>query len=359
MPEQLEARASVPMAQPASIIAALNGRFADYAEVSAQHEGAQIAHARFGRIALQAQAQSLELVCTAPTSTALSLGKMAMAEALADLMGADAPAFVWSGADAGARALPFFREMEVVRAWNITPLMRRVVLRGDAAHFSGPGLHVRVLIPPKGRAPVWPHADEGGRMVLPKGADALIARIYTVRAFDLERGEVMIDVALHEGHATPGATWARVAQAGDCVGLLGPGGGAPEPAPWQLFLGDETALPVIARLLETLPEEVHAVVRIEVANAAEEQPLPTRARLDLKWLHRADAEAGTTSLLEDAMQQVHFPQDLAGVRLFAGCEQAIARRLRNRAIKTIGIEKKHASIAAYWRLGHEGVDVKD
>lgn len=359
MAEPLKAEARLPLSNPAETIAALRTRFTDYAEVTVQAEDVQFAHARFGIISLSPSADGLVMTCTAPTSTALSLGKMTLAEALAG-MGEDASTgLVWNGDDAGARALPFFREMQVVRAWNVTPLMRRVVLKGDAAHFGGPGLHVRVLIPPHGRTPVWPHADESGRMVMPKGEDALIARVYTVRTLDLARGEVGIDVALHEGASTPGATWARNAQAGDIVGLLGPGGGAPAPAPWQLYMGDETALPVIARLLEILPEGAHAVVRIEVANPVEEQHLPSAATLDLRWLHRGETPAGLSPMLEEALRQVTFPDDMAHARIFAGCEQATARRLRQHATKTLGMDKKNTSIAAYWRLGHEGVDVGD
>lgn len=357
MAESLKAEASVSLPNPAEALDALRTRFTDYAEVTERAGDVQFTHARFGVISLSPRADGLAMTCTAPTSTALSLGKMALAEALAG-MGGKAPAgLIWQGDDAGARSLPFFREMQVVRAWNVTPLMRRVVLKGDAAHFEGPGLHVRVLIPPQGRAPVWPHADEGGRMVMPKGKDALIARVYTVRTVDLACGEVGIDVALHDGASTPGATWARNARAGDIVGLLGPGGGAPEPVSWQLYMGDETALPAIARLLEKLPKDAHAVVRIEVDSPKEEQHLPTAATLDLRWLHRGDTPAGLSPLLEEALRQVTFPDDMASAQIFAGCEQAIARRLRQHATKILGIEKKNTSIAAYWRLGHEGVDV--
>ncbi len=359
MAEYLKAEASLPLASPSETISVLSTRFAAYAEVSALDDGAQFAHARFGVISLLPKEDELVMTCTAPTSTALSLGKMALAEALAGMGENASTGLIWRGDDAGARTLPFFREMQVVRAWNVTPLMRRVVLKGDATHFEGPGLHVRVLIPPQGRAPVWPHADEGGRMVMPKGEDALIARVYTVRTVDPARGEVGIDIALHEGASTPGATWARDAQAGDIVGLLGPGGGAPEPAPWQLYMGDETALPVIARLLEKLPQGAHAVVRIEVENPVEEQDLPSAATLDLRWLHRGGAPAGHASLLEEALRHVTFPDDMAHARIFAGCEQATARRLRQHATKTLGMDKKKTSIAAYWRLGHDGVDVGD
>lgn len=349
----LKAEARVPLADPAAVLAALAGRFADHAEVTARAGAARVAHARFGILELTAEADALLLRCASPSAPALSFAKMAAAEALAALA-PDRPAFAWQG-DGGAAGLPFFREMTVARAFPVTPLMRRVVLTGDAAHFAAGGLHVRLLMPPRGRAPVWPEAGADGRMVWPEGEDALVARVYTVRAVDLARGEVALDVALHDG---PGARWARAAAPGEKVGLLGPGGARPAPASWQLYAGDETALPAIARLLEALPADARAVVRIEVADAGEAQELASAASVDLRWLHREGAPAGTTTLLDAALDAVDVPEDTADVRVFAGCEQATARRLRAHMMRR-GLDKARCSIAAYWRLGHAGVDVGD
>ncbi|WP_454918342.1 DUF2218 domain-containing protein [Xanthobacter sediminis] len=354
MADLLHAEARVPLADPAAVLAALAGRFADHAEVTPCAEGTQVAHDRFGTVVLTAEADALLLRCASPTAAALSFAKMAAAEALAALA-PERPTFTWRG-DGGEAGLPFFREMAVADAFAVTPLMRRVVLKGDAAHFAAGGLHVRLLIPPRGRAPVWPRAGVDGRMVWPEGPDALVARVYTVRAVDRDRGEVAIDVALHDG---PGARWACAAAPGDTVGLLGPGGATPAPAPWQLYAGDETALPAIARLLEALPAAARAVVRIEVAGPAEAQELPSPASVDLRWLYRAGAPAGTTTLLDDALAAVDFPGDAANVRVFAGCEQATARRLRAQMLRRAGLDRTRCAIAAYWRLGHAGVDVGD
>lgn len=354
MADLLTAEARVPLADPADVIAGLAAHFAEHAEVTPGADGTRVAHPRFGALLLTPEGDGLLMRCACPTPAALSFARMVVAEALAALA-PDRPAFAWRG-DGGGTALPFFREMTVADAFPVTPLMRRVVLTGDAAHFASGGLHVRLLMPPPGRAPVWPHAGADGRMVWPEGPDALVARVYTVRAVDLERGEVAIDVALHDG---PGAHWARAAAPGDRVGLLGPGGATPEPAPWQLYAGDETALPAVARLLAALPSDARAVVRIEVADPAEEQELASPAAVDLRWLHRDGAPAGTTMLLDAALEEVDFPGEAANVRVFAGCEQTTARRLRAAVLRRPGLDKTRCSIAAYWRLGHAGVDVGD
>lgn len=357
MDDLLKAEARVPVGDPAAAIAAIATRLADRAAVEWTPAGAVLDSPRFGRMALAADGGLLVIACACATPSALSHAKMAAADAIARHAGPDHPAFAWTGADAGSRVLPFFREMTVASAHPVTPRMRRVVLAGDAAHFDAASLHMRVLIPPAGRPPVWPHADEAGRMVWPKGADALVPRIYTVRALDRARGEIALDVALHDGASTPGADWARGARPGDRVGLLGPGGAPFVPAAFNLFAGDETALPAIARMLEALPADTRAVARIEVEDAGEEQPLRSPAALDLRWLHRSGAPAGTSGLIEAAVRAVTIPPDPSGVRVFAGCEQATARRLRAHLVREAGLDKSRMSIAAYWRLGHEGVDI--
>lgn len=313
----------------------------------------------FGRINLSLDAaDALRVRGASPGEDTLSVLRMFVAERIHTVMGAEAPSFVWHGDGAGSRALPYFREMRVVRAFQVTPLMRRVVLAGDAAHYAGPGLHVRVLIPRAGRTPIWPHAAPDGRMVWPSGEDALVPRVYTVREVDVARGEIAIDVVLHDGASTPGADWARGVRPGDPVGLLGPGGAGLPLASWHLIAGDETALPAIARMVASLPAGVQAVVRIEVAGEAERQPLTSAARLDVEWLHRDGAAPGTTNLLEQAVQKVARPLvDPEDCHVWAACEQRATRRLRTYATGALGIRKSRCAIAAYWRLGHQGVDV--
>lgn len=355
MADALVAHARLRIAEPRQAIAALGIHFSGHAAVVETPRGAVLEAPRFGRLTLSADGPYLLAECESPNASALAFLKMYTAEGLCQKLGAAAAGLRWSGDGVGT--LPFFREMRVVRTEAVTPLVRRVVLCGDAAHFaSSGGLHVRVLIPPAGRDPVWPVAGGDGRMVWPKDGDALIPRVYTVRRVDLERGEIAIDVVLHAGASTPGADWARGARAGDMVGLLGPGGAAPEPAPWMLLAGDETALPAIARVLETLPRETQAVVRVEVQDQAEIQALPSPAGLDLRYLLRGPAEPGCAALLETAVCDIMLPANPADIRVFVACEQAEARRIRGR-LAAAGLGKDRSMVAAYWRRGHAGVDI--
>jgi NADPH-dependent ferric siderophore reductase len=135
--------------------------------------------------------------------------------------------------------------------------------------------------------------------------------------------------------------------------MTGPGGGGAAGADWYLLAGDETALPAIGRMLEGLPASAHAVVRIEIADAGEEQPLVSPASLDIAWLHRGAAEAGTTTLLEDAVRAAAFPSDGRRVFAWAGCEHKAFRAIRKFLRAECGLSRDQHLVAAYWRRGFD------
>ena len=79
-------------------------------------------------------------------------------------------------------------------------------------------------------------------------------RTFTVRRADPESREITVDFVVHGEQGVAGP-WARNAQAGDTVYLMGPAGAyTPDPAAdWYLFAGDEAGLPAISAALEALP----------------------------------------------------------------------------------------------------------
>jgi NADPH-dependent ferric siderophore reductase len=311
-------------------------------------DGRTIVENRLGRAELVAVDGYLRMRAEGNNDCSLSVVKMALAEQVLALAEQERPAFVWTGHDSARRDLPYLREMTVRRAWQVTPRMRRVVLGGDISGLDRGGLHVRLLIPPRDRVPVWPYAAADGRTVWPDGDDTLTSRVYTIRWIDPSAKEIAIDVVLHPGCVAPGSAWAEGAQASYPVGILGPGGGDLDAADWYLLAGDETALPAIARMLDMLPASARAIVRIEVADREEEQPLRSMARVDLRWLHRNGAAAGTTSLLEDAVLAVEWPCPEVRSYAWIACEQAAARNLRAHFDKRC-LDRQQRSIAAHWR----------
>ncbi len=168
-----------------------------------------------------------------------------------------------------------------------------------------------------------------GRLEWPDGEDALTSRVYTIRAVDQTAGTLAVDFALHEGGHSPGADFARRARPGDAVGLLGPGGDGRPEGKRLLLLGDEAALPAIARMIAELPQGTAVSAIVEVADASEEQALPGAADLTLRWLHRGNVAPGRSSMLEAALE-AHLAQGpLQEDFIWAGCEKAAAARIRS------------------------------
>lgn len=354
----LRARARVPLPDPDAMLHRLCEHFVAHGVVTRRERGGRIEN-QFGHAELELEAGALRIEAAGVDRTALYVVKMALAEHIFEMADGEPPAFQWTG-DADAEAgIPFFREMTVRGARNVTRSMRRVTLAGaDVEHFASGGLHARVLMPPAGREPRWPIAAADGRVIWPKGKDELTGRVYTIRRVDPERGELDIDVVLHDDPGAPGSNWAATAAPGDRVGLMGPGGGEIVTADWYLLAGDETALPVIARIAESLPPTAKATALIEVEAAADEQPLTSAADIETTWLHRGDAAPGTTRLLETAIRDVTWPAPGVAAYALVGCEQAAARSIRILLRKERGMGKKESLVAAYWRRGTSGGEVE-
>jgi NADPH-dependent ferric siderophore reductase len=354
MAETRTASTRVALNDPHGVLRRLCAHFAEHGTVTMTEHGRRI-ETEFGHATLVPEPGALRIEAGGASDTALYVVKMSLAEHVFLLAGEEVAAFAWTGDGGEARHIPFFREMTVRRAGNVTPLMRRVTLAGDVAHFETGGLHVRLLIPPAGREPRWPSAAADGRTLWPTGEDELTARIYTVRRIDRARGELDIDIVVHgDDEDAPGSRWALRATPGARVGLMGPGGGDVGGAERYVLAGDETALPAIARIAEALPATAQAVALIEVADAAEEQPLPSAARLETVWLHRNGAAPGTTRLIETALRGLDWPADLSGIYALVGCEQEAARSIRAFLHKERGMAKKDCLVAAYWRRGQPG-----
>lgn len=278
------------------------------------------------------------------------VAKGVVAYYLQHILGDDCPPLVWSGDGADTRELAHFREMRVVSSIQLTPHMRRVRLAGsDLARFASGGLHVRLLFPPQGRTPVWPHSGPAALPVWPEGEDELVTRVYTIRNIDAEAGHVDIDVVLHDPPGA-GCRWSRETRPGDPVGMLGPGGGEVGKAERYLLLGDETALPAIARTLAELPDDAKGHAFIEVDGEDEEQSLLHPVGMQVRWLHRNGAPAGTTTLLEDAARASVAPGSPPPF-VWAGCEFEAFKAIRRFCRKDLGLRKNGHLVVAYWRRG--------
>src|SRR5262245_33938274 len=167
----------------------------------------------------------------------------------------------------------------VLRVTSLTPHMTRVTVGGpDLADFPAAGTDQNVMLyfyPDDVTLPE-PLTLESARAMWSHARP--MTRTYTISRHDAAAGEIDFDFVLHGSHGLASA-WAQRVQPGEQVIFVGP---SPAYQPSEdvehfLLAGDETALPAIAAILRGLPAGVRASVRVEVADAAEEQPLPTAA----------------------------------------------------------------------------------
>ncbi|MFJ9572930.1 SIP domain-containing protein [Streptomyces bacillaris] len=250
------------------------------------------------------------------------------------------------------------RELTVLRVADVTPGMRRVTLGGPQLHaFHRDGLdlpalrtegfddHVKFFFAEGDEPPVLPGQNVSS-LEWPVDARPL-AKDYTPVRYDPGAGEIHFDFVRHEGGVA--SSWAQRVKPGEVTWIAGPkmSHGHPEDVDWLLVVGDETALPAIARWLAEMPAGTRARVFIEVAEESHRQELPTDADAVVTWLSRDGAPAGTTDLLEQAVQSMEW---LPGsVYVWAAGEAVTLKGIRRHVSVDRQVPRERMDFTGYWR----------
>lgn len=222
------------------------------------------------------------------------------------------------------------REVQVLRVETLTPHFRSITFHGEAlSDFVSDSFddHVKFML------------------------DAETRRDYTPRRFDPAARELTIEFALHG--VGPVAEWAAQAAPGQRVAIGGPRGSfvVPLDFDWHLLVGDDSALPAIARRLEELPAGAPVTVVVQVADAADRRRFASAANVDLRWV-AADGD------LLAAVRALQLPAG-EGYAWCAGEGAAIAE-VRRVLVDEKGHDRHAIRAAAYWKLGaaghHENLD---
>lgn len=243
--------------------------------------------------------------------------------------------------------------LTVLRREELSPHMVRIVAGGEGfSSYVNNGYvdrYVKIAFPQPGvdypqPLDLWAVRESMPREQWP------YTRTYTVRWVDEAAQELAIDFVIHgdEGLAGP---WAASAQPGDSLLFTGPGGGYnPDPtADWHLFAGDESALPAISAAIESLPEDARGKAFLEVDSDAEIRSIAAPAGVELLWLLRDGAAAGTGQLLVSAVRDADWP---AGrVQVFAHGERGYMKSLREVFFVQRGLERAQVSLSGYWAMG--------
>jgi NADPH-dependent ferric siderophore reductase len=299
--------------------------------------------------------------------------------------------------------IPAYRPfaVQVTRLRRLSPSFLRVTFAGaDMDEFGDGGRdqRIKVMLPLPGRGiddcptdPDW----YGAWRALPPERQMPI-RTYTVRELRAQQREVDVDFVLH-GATGPASAWAESAAIGDEVVLIGPNARFPGPTggyEWHppvdasclLVAGDETAVPAICAIVESLPAGQRARVLLEVPEAGDVQELVTPAGVEVTWLPRSTGAGAAprgallTAAVVDAVAELadnlapspaavledvdvdsgilwEVPAETtaatgsSGVYAWLAGEAAVVKALRRHLVQTAGIDRRSVAFMGYWREG--------
>jgi NADPH-dependent ferric siderophore reductase len=251
------------------------------------------------------------------------------------------------------RPRPRFRRVEVRRTERLAPSMVRVTFGGaelEGFEEPAPTQHVKLIIPEPGQtAPTLP--DPVAQRGAP-GADGRrpLMRTFTIRRYVANSAELQIDFVLHgEG---PASQWAEKARRRDLAAVAGPGGRhyTIDPQAQRFaFIGDETALPAIGTLLESMPPGSHAEVFAEVSAGSDQLEWQSLADVRVNWQYR---QPSATSVSEELIAAVQSSSRIATWdRVWVACEATTMRQIRRMLLEDLGMPADTVVTRGYWKLG--------
>jgi iron complex transport system ATP-binding protein len=200
-------------------------------------------------------------------------------------------------------------DVAVTRVTRLCPSFVRITFTGDDLDLfadNGRDQRIKFLLP----APCggWEYLDRQNPdwftswRALPEERRNPL-RTYTVRAVRQGMREVDVDIVLH-GDTGPASRWANGARPGTPLVIMGPDArydagphGGLEFAPPShshalLLAGDETAVPAIAAICESLPADALGEVYLEVPHPEDRWTLVAPAGVRVTWLAREEREHG-------------------------------------------------------------------
>jgi NADPH-dependent ferric siderophore reductase len=228
------------------------------------------------------------------------------------------------------------RVCQVEASSQLSSSVHEVVLSGDAVQLAGvPGNDVMVRV-----------ANAAGKFV---------RRRYSVRALEPELDQLTLWITT--GHDGPGSVWARSAQPGDSVDVIGPRGKIvldPD-ADWHVFVGDATGLAAFYRMAQSIEVPGRAIFIVEIDHADDAITAAFDEGLGVTgiFVDRRDRERNDPAGLLSGLAAFAFPPDAGHAYLFG--EFHVMKAVRA-ALLDRGLGEDQVSLKAFWRTGRDNAD---
>ncbi len=226
----------------------------------------------------------------------------------------------------------------------------RVTVRGEglAAYDDlRPADAFKLLLPPQGdRDFADAQLGEDGLLYGLEGRRPVL-RAFTVRGFDAGALRLTFDVLIHPGHTL---SWLRDAMAGDPVGVAGmrvdfvQG----EDIDQHVLIGDASALPAIATILDSLAPGTPATIALAVDHPSDRHLIRERRGAHISWVD-GGSPAGQDSPLFEAVRGLARPE--GRLQAWVCAETAVTRQVRAHLLDSWRIPRSDLHAAAYWRAG--------
>ncbi len=293
-------------------------------------------------------------------------------------------------------------DVEVLRVVRLCPSFARITFTGPDLHeFADNGLDQRVKLLLPAPCGGWEYLDRQNpdwytawRELPEERRNPL--RTYTVRTVRPELNQLDVDVVLH-GDTGPATRWANGARPGTPLVILGPnasydgphgglGFAPPDGTSAVLLAGDETAVPAIAAICESLPEHYIGEVLLEVPHPEDRWTLKAPPGVRVQWLGRDGLEHGallapaveaatdrllgrvaaptsSDAVLEDVdidhevLWEVPIDDegralaDQANLYAWLAGEAGVIKGLRRFLVGERGLDRKAVAFMGYWRRG--------
>jgi NADPH-dependent ferric siderophore reductase len=183
--------------------------------------------------------------------------------------------------------------------------------------------------------------DDHLKLFVDPDAEPPVKRDFTPRSYDESTQELVVEFFIHDGGAA--SDWVKKASLGSRATIGGPRGSmiVPMDYDWYLLVGDETAIPAIARRLEELPVGAKVIALVQATDARDQRSFATLAAADIRWVATGDE-------LVAAVRGLELP---AGEGFaWCGTEGGDMVRIREILINEKGHSLDHLRASSYWRL---------